>query len=275
MGNFADSYLAAGVEAAAAGAPPRRVYKGCEACPAGHFGGISPEAACRPCPAGSWGSSVGAVNLESCVHCPAGRFGPREGATSEADCLPCTLATVLPGHFCALSTDSSAGVPCPDRHFCAGGGAAPAPIAAGFHVAPPHRLLPCAPGTYLPASDAYLPAWRDAASGLYPCRAAQPGQRVAGAGQAAPSECEAGTFSAAPGAAACTPCANGTWSLQGESACSACEEAQVPGPCHAEKEEALEHERGEYRAAMTRMRQHAAAAYEAAERRRRARAAAQ
>ena len=269
VGHFADSYLAAEVDAhGAATNATHRVYKGCEACPIGHFGGISTEAACRPCPKGTWGGHVGAVNLESCVHCSAGKYGSREGATSGEACRPCTLATVLPGFFCPLASDSSEGVPCPDKHYCAGGDAVPAAIGAGYHVAPPHRLAPCAEGSWLPASEAYNASWRDAATGLYPCRLAAPGQYVAGTGQSQPSTCEAGTFSGAPGAPACTPCPEETWSLRGEAQCYACQAEQVTGSCHAEKEEALEGENAEYRKAMNTMRQHARVAMGAAELRR-------
>nr|KAF6427833.1 hypothetical protein HJG63_008321 [Rousettus aegyptiacus] len=194
--------------------------------------GLSGNDICPPgffCP---WGTGVP-------VPCPPGSYSSAPGLSSEDQCQPCP-----PGHYCSrpgLSHALEAGL-CDAGFICLGGSTVPSPsdgthgyrCPPGFRCPPgAHSELPCAPGTFSPASgaDTCLPC----PAGTYCPKAATvkpttcPKGHYCPAGTPSALPCPEGALNPRGGAlspGACQPCPAGTY-------CPGEGNAQPEGPCLA------------------------------------------
>ncbi|GMI41164.1 hypothetical protein TeGR_g7773, partial [Tetraparma gracilis] len=197
----------------------------CAACPPGSFS-VRDGSPCALCPAGTHSEITGATSAGVCAACP-------EGASSSSDrsecVLECAAGTYMGGDGCvacpagtygeaAGATSDAACAPCPAGSFSGAEGAASSSAcsscpAGSYSAAASPTCTSCGPGEYGPA-----PAAGECAS----CAAGKASGVEAAADEAVCTECVAGRYSV-EGASACTACEPGTYtSSPAAGSCSQC-----------------------------------------------------
>ena len=140
-------------------------------CPTGQYCPEGDSSSPKDCPAGTYSPGKGMYRLSDCTDCPKGYYCSSTGASSKTG--QCTAGYLCEGAAIAatgVTASSSSTNPCPSGGYCPAG---------------TPRVIPCAPGKYMPSSGN---------SATTNCQSCPEGKYCAGASSSATGDCEAGFY---------------------------------------------------------------------------------